>query len=174
MAIIATAGANNANSYCDAAFANAYFATRFNSAAWTIATDPNKETALIQATIMLDSMFDWVGDIFNVNGNSSGQALRWPRYNAYDLDGRYLPTDSVPTVIKNAECEMAIFLLENQDYTGEIREIDRVRVSSILVDFDNNASNFPIATRVIDMLRGYGSYKGQSKNAVGSVGLIRS
>lgn len=174
MTIIATPGASDANSYCDVTFADAYFATRFNSTAWTNASVPNKETALIQATIMLDSMFDWIGDIFNINGQSSGQALRWPRYNAYDPDGRYLDTATVPKQVKQAQCEMAIFLIENPTYTGDIREVDRVRISSIYVDFDNAASNFPIATRVIELLNGYGSYKGRSKNAVANAGLVRS
>lgn len=174
MTINATPKSPTANSYCTQAFADDYFTSRFNSSAWINASATDKETSLIQATIMLDSLFEWNGELLYVGYAQSGQSLRWPRYNAYDNDGRFLNPETVPLRIMQAECEMAIFLLENPTYSGNVREIDEVRISSIKINFDNNSSNFPIATRVIDMLHGFGMYKGQSKNGVGVVGLIRS
>lgn len=83
MAIDATAGGENANSYVTVAEADAYFAMRLNSA--TFDDSEVKEEALLHACLLLEQ-FDYIGipvtDTFNEDGHNDAppfQALKWPR-----------------------------------------------------------------------------------------------
>jgi len=94
------------NSYISVADADAYFAGRLHSTAWTGATSPNKEAALIQAARMLNEHFFFYGHIADEE-----QSLRWPREDVYDADERLLADDEIPAQIEKAACEQAIYLL---------------------------------------------------------------
>ena len=111
MAIIATPGASDANSYGTAAEADAYFATRPFSTAWTSlvagpATTAIKEAALIMATRTIDARV-----CFNGVSASSTQALRWPMNGALSRNGFVIPSDQIPQPLKDAVFEMALLLL---------------------------------------------------------------
>lgn len=107
IAIVATAGATNANSFVTEAEAIAYAATRLNApSGWTTfegttCTESEKK-ALIEAQRELNAM-TWVGA-----RTSSTQALAWPRYGAPDPDN-YDQFDSteIPQRVKDAQCEYA-------------------------------------------------------------------
>lgn len=167
MTIVATVGASNANSYVDLAYANAYFTSRLGSSAWS-GTNEDKEAALLQSTILLDRMFDWDG-----TRAEEAQSLRWPRVEAYDPDGFEISDDIIPTPVKQAECELALYIITNNGYAGESRSIDRMRIGPIMMDFDNSASALPIPSTVIDLLNGYGTYRGSGKSGSINVPLFR-
>src|SRR5687768_105111 len=83
MAIDATSGGENANSYITEVDAEAYFAMRLNSSDWHGADEI--EEALLQACLMLER-FDYLGipvrDTFDEDGYFDAppfQALKWPR-----------------------------------------------------------------------------------------------
>lgn len=168
MPLVATVGANNANSYVDLTYANTYFTSRLGGAAWGAYTNSDKEAALIQAASLLDSMFDWIGD-----KDTEEQSMRWPRAWAYDPDDYLIDTAIIPEPVKRAQCELALFLATSGGYAGETRGIDRVRVGSLMLDFDDSAPALPIPQVVIDILRGYGSYRGSGKSGNISVPLVR-
>jgi hypothetical protein len=168
MTIVATVGATNANSYVDLAYANTYFTSRLGSAAWGNYTNPDKEAALIQAASLMDSMFDWIGD-----KDTEEQSMRWPRAWAYDLDDYLIDSDVIPENVKRAQCELAFFLVTSGGYAGTSRGIDRFRVGPIMLDFDDSAAALPIPQVVIDLLRGYGAYRGSGKSGNLNVPLVR-
>lgn len=83
MALDATAGGENANSYVTVAEADAYFAMRLNSA--TFDDSEVKEEALLHACLLLER-YDYIGipvtDTFEEDGYNDAppyQALKWPR-----------------------------------------------------------------------------------------------
>jgi len=86
MALDATAGGENANSYATVAEADAYFAMRLNST--TFDDSEVKEEALLNACLILEQ-FDYIGipvtDTPNEDGYNAAppyQALKWPRVTA--------------------------------------------------------------------------------------------
>lgn len=106
--IVATAGASNANSYVTLADADAYMATRFETA-WTAAagSDETRKKALVQATRQLDQLA-WQGVKM-----SATQALEWPR------DVQEEASDTIPPWLENACCEQALWILANSTTGGQ-------------------------------------------------------
>lgn len=101
MALIVTAGAVDAESYCSVDFADAHHSARGNKA-WSGATAV-KEAALRRATDYMAIYAErWKGE--RVSG---AQALDWPRYSVV-VDGYELDADSVPVAIQRACAELAL------------------------------------------------------------------
>lgn len=171
MTIDATVGGISANSYVDLTYADAYFTNRVGSIApWTEAVQATKEGALIQSTRVIDSNFIWIGDIF-----TDTQALRWPRENAYDIDEREIATTVIPIPIKDAVCELALFILTSSGYDAEVNDLNKIRVGPITLDFDDRAVSKSIPNSVLELLAFYGNFKGSSKSgSVGFATLIRT
>ena len=111
-------GKVDANSYASAADGDAYHDGHLYATAWTGATLANKEKALVMATRLIDGEYQ-----FNGFKLSDAQALQWPRERCPDPDragvsivagawSRYggdawVPSDSVPTRVMQATCELA-------------------------------------------------------------------
>ena len=112
-------GKVDANSYASAADSDAYHDGHLYATAWTGATTPNKEKALVMATRLIDGEYQ-----FNGFKHSDAQALQWPRERCPDpdrsgggivagvLSGRfggdaYVPSDLVPPAVLRATCELA-------------------------------------------------------------------
>ena len=78
MALVATPGASNANSYLTVAEADAILDNRLNTTAWDDSLQ--QEEALIQATYRLDQ-YDYVGITADeyLETDEPTQALKWPR-----------------------------------------------------------------------------------------------
>jgi hypothetical protein len=184
--VVATPGDPTANSYVDADYMDLYCEARLASTAWTDQDDEDlKSASLIQSTRVLDSLYDW-------NGwqSTSDQALRWPRDGAinydqafgpnsmYDFDSTltaYFDRTIVPKQIKDATCELAIFLLEQGKYTGDVNDLSLVKVGPLRVDFRTTNADFPVPNPVIDMLRHMGTYTGQSGgNTMKTATLVRT
>ena len=153
MALIATPGAVDANSYATLAEANLYHAATLNAAVWTDANDATKETALQWATRLLDEQVEWVGEIA-----SAEQALRWPRFDAYTPDGIALDSDSIPTFLRNATAELAKQLIAG-DRTAESSSlgIAELQVDVVKIVFDKTESKAVLPPAVYNMVKAYGT-----------------
>src|SRR6476646_9220104 len=112
-------GKVDANSYADVADGDAYHDGHLYAAAWTGATNDDKEKALVMATRLIDSQFQ-----FNGWKAHDEQALQWPRERCPDPDkglvtisvlvpflGTFVDADLVPKALVDATCEMARELL---------------------------------------------------------------
>ena len=112
-------GKVDANSYADVADGDAYHEGHLYASAWTGATVDQKAAALVMATRLIDSQFQ-----FNGWRAHEEQRLQWPRERCPDPDLGLavaavlrLPSDSyvgsgvVPMVVVDATCEMARELL---------------------------------------------------------------
>lgn len=135
--IQAAAGHASANSYAEVADADTYFDERLQASNWTGEADADvKERALIQATRQLDQ-YDFVG-----TKTSTGQALKWPRQDAFDEDGEEYATDSVPTIIQHATFELALKLLNDNAASTDtlaptgLEQFKRAKVGPVEVEVD--------------------------------------
>lgn len=108
MALDPTVGGADSNSYVDTTEANAYFANRLNSDAWTDAgtvSPPTQEAALVTATLRMDQeQWRWTKA-------STTQALEFPRTGQTDKGGTLVSTDAIPQWLKYATMELAIAML---------------------------------------------------------------
>jgi hypothetical protein len=103
-AIVATAGASNANSYLSEAGANAIAETMLGTLAWGTATSDNKARALITATNGLETL-KYIG-----SRATTTQALSWPRTDAACGD-KAPADDAIPREIELATFDLANALL---------------------------------------------------------------
>lgn len=110
----------NANSYANAADGDSYHDGHLYASSWTGATTTTKEAALVMASRLIDSCYQ-----FNGYKVSEDQAMQWPRQRAIDPDrsnlnfeilqnnfGRYFDEDSIPKTLVNATCELARELIK--------------------------------------------------------------
>jgi hypothetical protein len=99
-------GRVDANAYADVADGDAYHEGHLYATAWTGATADQKATALVMASRLIDSLYQFDGARVSV-----GQAMQWPRLSCSDPDvsgkSRYVPEDVVPDGVTLATCEMA-------------------------------------------------------------------
>ena len=106
------------NSYISEDDADTYFSNRLHSEAWT---GENTDTALIQACSIMETRVFWKG-----SKTSTSQTLQWPRTGLKDLYNDAIDTDEIPDLVKNVQCELALYLLENNPYLTQagIKEIN--------------------------------------------------
>lgn len=105
-AIVATAGASNANSYLTVAAADTIANGMIGTLAWTTASADDKARALITATNGLETL-GWVGE-----RSSTTQALSWPRSDASCGD-KTIADDDIPRELELATFDLANALLSN-------------------------------------------------------------
>ena len=74
-------GLATANSYASVADGDAYFEGHLYASAWTAATSGTKAAALVMATRLVDTQFQ-----FNGYRANEDQALQWPRERCPDPD----------------------------------------------------------------------------------------
>ena len=131
------------NTNVDLASAETYFSTRLDVAAWTAATDPLKESALVTATALLDEL-KWAGVAV-----SATQSLAHPRTGTYfdPRMGTSLSLSSTAAVrrIEIGTCEMAYHLLNNDgllDDVGSVinlslgsTDLSRIKAPSVIPSF---------------------------------------
>lgn len=169
MALITTPGASDANSYVSVSDASEYFRLSYNRTAWANAGTSDKERALAEATRVLDTYVQWFGDIA-----SETQALRWPRSNVIDQDGRAIASDTIPKPIQNLTCEMAYQILNNSGFDVTENDIDRVKIGSLDINFDINQKSNGFNKSIRDALAFWGILTMPSSSSFTTAKLIRT
>src|SRR5512139_2722558 len=86
-------GKTDANSYASVADADGYFEAHLYATVWTVATTETKTAALVMATRLVDSQFQFHG--YRAHET---QALQWPRERCADPD-RNLVTSSLQSPV---------------------------------------------------------------------------
>lgn len=157
MALIVTPGDPTANSYCTLQEANDYFVARTPFTAWSSATDPQKEAALLMATRLLDTNFLWNGRRWR-----NDQRLQWPRWGVLKEAGlaswdwisaffNYLPEDQIPRELKEAQAEYAGKLLASDltaDLDQSVQGLTDLKVGSISLSFKDTIVAQPVPDSV--------------------------
>jgi len=171
MAVDATVGGVDANSYATEVEADAYFEGRLSPESYTSADAGIQERALRSATTFLDARVDWVGD---VKDQITPQALAWPR--VYDST-LATPEDvlvlgqEIPQDLKNAQCELALFLLTSGEPSSS-NDLDSIKVGSLAIDFNEFKSSQLIPDTIWSMISYLGS-RFTPKDQIKSVNLVR-
>ncbi len=184
-------GLSNANSYASVTDGDAYFEGHLYASAWTAATSGTKAAALVMATRLVDSQFQFNG--FRANED---QALQWPRERCPDPDRNlvtstplspvltnFVPSDEVPKAVASAVCEMAReLLLQDRTAAPPGEGISSTQTSTATHDATGGSSSQssttyskedtrPIMSRVAQaMLAKYGAL---IQGGSGSVRLVR-
>ncbi len=174
----ATAGAADANSYLTVAEADAYFYARLRMTDWNTATADDKARALIMACRHIEEQVVWDQSMAGYRAATT-QALAWPRTSAYTREcDTTFDTGTVPSVIKYAQAEQALFELASDRTTDpSSRGIKSVHAGSVAVEFDgfDSATQHVLADGVWDALSpwiiNYGG--GSSAHTLQTVDLAR-
>ena len=174
-------GLANANAYANAADGDAYHDGHLYASAWTAASSPNKEKALVMATRLIDGLFQ-----FNGFKRMSTQALQWPRRECRDPDiqngvvpglllvrGPFLDETKVPPIVVNATCELArALLVEDRTDNPDGEGLSSISVvGSLRLDFNANDRQPVIPLIVQTWLGKFGEYIAHSK---GMARLVRT
>jgi hypothetical protein len=152
MALTVETGAQiaNADSYISQADADTYFNNRDAPTAWSGLTSALKDSALRYACDTLDGLFDFEGEIVALT-----QARAWPRQDATDREERIIGTSTIPTALKNAQCELALIhassaLNQTFDRGGAVRS---EQAGPVKVEYFESApaeSTWPFIERILN------------------------
>ena len=117
-------------------------------------SNEQRQSALMYGTRWIDNRYRWLGRVWNMGEDGSGtaQALRWPRNEIWDEDGRELvaatddDTCPLPDRLKEAVCEAALMHHQSavNEYAadGQLAQgpIQRVKVDTIEVEYTNDTA----------------------------------
>lgn len=106
MALVIETGAvvPGANSWVTLAEIDAYHTAR-GTAGWiAIIADPTREVFALKAAQQMEVRYRTMWHGKKAGGS---QPMSWPRINVYDEDGYEIPINTVPQLVKNAQCEVA-------------------------------------------------------------------
>lgn len=161
-------GHAEADSYVDLTYVDNFVAFSVDNALWPT-TDAEKEAALVEATRILDSQFDWKGLIA-----SETQALRWPRSGVYDADDRLISDSIVPKAIKDAVCSLAYYLVQNGGLKQAQGEIKGLKIGPIDLKFAEGSETIGVPKYIARSLKSFGSFIGVVQGSAYSVDALRS
>jgi hypothetical protein len=123
--IDASVGDTASNSYLTLAEADAYHETHLYSDDWDGSDDATKNVALVMATRLMDSMFEWAAF-----PSDEDQALQWPRSGVMAANKLELVADDeIPQELKNATAELARQLISG-DRTAD-SDIESLGITSL-------------------------------------------
>ena len=129
MSLDATVSGASANSYGTLAVAQTYFDDRLYTTTWDAANQDQQEAALQMACAQIDAL-QFVGYV-----TSYTQALQWPRVGVTDRNGQAISSSTIPTLVKNAQCELALTLLNDAGLSGngDLDAFEQVTLGSLSV-----------------------------------------
>ena len=140
MALIATPGATNSNTYSTFDEAEDYIEARLHTDFWDDANDDDREAGLMMATALLDRLCNWNG-----SKASDTQALRWPRTFIYDPDGNSVDSATIPQFLKDATAEFALHLLGSdltETISRDLEGFKQIEVGSLNLVLDTEGGAY--------------------------------
>jgi hypothetical protein len=143
----------NATSYVSVAEVRAYAAARASTIPAADAPgDASIEAACIVAIDFLES---FRGEFQGSKVDAASQALQWPRIGAW-LDGAEIPATTIPKILKDAQCQLAIEAVNGLDLmpTGDGREVIRKKIDVLETEYrpGSGGAAQPVLTRVRALL----------------------
>jgi hypothetical protein len=160
MAIDATPSGPDSNSYGTLAEAEAYFQnSRMNFDVWDASVE--QEQALLYACLMLDR-YDYIGlPVYNtmeedgyLEDSPVVQALKWPRQLSDGELVRNYPVDIVPTPIKYAQFEAAIYYISTGGVVGAVAAgaVESLKIgNSIEAKYSTGSSGGSVVSTTTDV-----------------------
>ena len=167
MALDATVGSPDANSYITVSEATSYFSDRAFSSGWDDVDD--QAALLVTASKQLDWYVTWKG-----TKATSEQGMDWPRDGVVDELGNPIPNDIIPKAVKEAVAEYALSSFES-DRTADddLAGLAMVQASTLKVQTDGGGSTSTaketIPDKIWKMLSGL-----TTRSGIGVVRLMRA
>jgi len=162
LALVATAGASNANSYTTVTEADSYHEGHLYASLWVAATATTKAAALVMATRILESEMGWEG--FRM---TTTQSLSFPRGGLVTQDGVNISDATIPGRLRDATAEFARWLITS-DRTADtgMEGIKYIQVESIKIVPGGPLKKEVIPNVVVSMLKEYGRKRSNVKHLV--------
>jgi hypothetical protein len=163
MALIATIGGSDSNSYNTLAAVDAYHLSR-GHATWT-GTDADKEAAIIRATFGIDNLYRRGFDGKKATGT---QSLEWPRSSAVDTSGYAIAVDVLPNALLFGSSEAALIelvtpgALSPEYIAGIIKTREKVDVVEEETEYSSGSTgrtSYAIVEQYINALLSSGRYQ---------------
>lgn len=151
MALDATVGGVNSNSYFTVAAGDTYFGERLYATAWTNAITADKEKAAITATRLIDRRVCFVG--LSV---SETQSLRFPITGLVTRNGYVIPDDELPVDLVHATMELALYLLNADSDVSQPNAVAeqgliKVKAGPIELGFRTDIESVSVPSSVLSM-----------------------
>ena len=156
-------GLSTANSYCSIVDADDHHSMRLHNTTWTsIASDTQKEMALMWASRLLDEEVDWYGV-----KTAEDSGLRWPRTGVYDKDNDLIGESEMPTDVVRATAEFAMFLVaEDRSLESDLMGFKHLEAESVVIKPDKRWQAGVLPKPVWNMVKSYGVKLGGKKRLV--------
>lgn len=162
-------GLANANSYANVADADAYHEGHLYATTWTSATADKKAAALVMASRLIDSLFQFRGV-----RTTAAQALQWPREDCPDPDAnadivgqRFVLSNVVPKAVADATCETARALIIEDRTANPLGEgLKFSGIGDLQQSFDRNDRRPMVPHLAIAMLNKFGVLVNRRSGAV--------
>lgn len=158
------------NTYLTLADAKTYLEGGIHASAFMNAEIADQNKALVTATRMFERVM-WRG-----TKTSDAQTLSWPRTGVTDKYGNAVSSGSVPQIIKDAQCELALALIEDsalQNKASTAAQQKSVTAGSVSVEFfktpNGAATRFPLPVHeLISQFIGEGDLSGAGAVSYGT------
>ncbi len=149
MALIATPGALDANSYVTVAQATILLAGRLGTDAWNTATLLAREQSLVWATRLLDEQAQWT-----VTPTTTTQRLWWPAIGTTDVRGNAISSSTIPVWLEQATAEYALALLEWHGQQPAVEPaVSRMKIGSVEFDMPPRTDVAPFLSLPVNVQR---------------------
>ena len=150
--LVTTAGSATANAYVTLAVADQYHEDRpAVSTTWASATDAQKNAAILWATTLMDSLWEWTG--FSTD---SLQLLLWPRQSMLKRNEWEFVLDAViPIELQEATAEYARQLLVSDragDSDIETQGLTAVKAGPVALQFKQGVVAKPVPDAVFNLI----------------------
>lgn len=122
----------NADSYISLVDAATYHTAMGNTAWAALANDTLREQYLRRACQQMEARYKggWAGSKRNDSTTVTYQPLSWPRKDVTDEDGIALDSQTIPKIVKDAQCEIALMLAGGSEFLRKEITANEVSISS--------------------------------------------
>lgn len=141
-------GSATSESYASVAYALTYHANLGN-ASWAALTTAQQEVALRKATNYIEQQYSQAWQGYRIN---STQALSFPRVGVI-LNCYTLVSSTIPTLLINAICELALKSVSDDLSPDLERGVLREKVGVLEVEYDRLSPQYKRFTAIDNMLR---------------------
>ncbi|MFA6711338.1 MAG: DnaT-like ssDNA-binding protein [Candidatus Caldatribacteriota bacterium] len=150
------------NSYVSLNEAEEYLSDRYGYATWQ--SSEYQEVALISAARLLDTQLSW-----KYSKTESDQTMQWPRI-GFDEAVFGFDEDTVPQIVKDAQCELAFDIIENGGIKPAFQtqdDIKRIKADTVELEYRS------MGMQKLDNSRIPSHIKKMLKPFVSSIGVYR-
>jgi hypothetical protein len=164
--LVTTVGAADANAYVTLTVADQYHLDRpAVGTTWDDANPRQKTAAILWATKLLDSLYDWTGWVVDET-----QALLWPRNGMWYRSGYYVPSTIIPTEIQEATAEYARQLLVSDragDSDVETQGIKSLKAGPVSLVFKDDVIAKVVPDAVFHLIpQEWGAPRGRTRSVI--------